>query len=328
MKRVVSVFLATVLAACASINVFAAGINVSTKSTEEKIVATYSEDKFSKDITSLMNESKNLTDSKDVIEQITIESESEKPVVALLKLEIPEDVAKNSGYSAIDYIDFRISSSDGTILFEETEARASSMNNRTLILGTLNNESENDTQIFNIRMSSNDKIKYSDLENSVSDIKWSLEVNADIDSAMNSVTNNEVSPSPQPTQKVLTITVGDKTDKEGNMLEKGVYVLFGNGACNIKSKDGSKNITFTLNPEEAKGKTVALEVGDTVVVTGDSNAKIQFGTPATASTTATPKPAKANPKTGDSTPIVAITVLAFIALSGILYGTFSKRKED
>ena len=98
--------------------------------------------------------------------------------------------------------------------------------------------------------------------------------------------------------------------------------------CNIKSKDGSKNITFTLNPEEAKGKTVALEVGDTVVVTGDSNAKIQFGTPATASTTATPKPAKANPKTGDSTPIVAITVLAFIALSGILYGTFSKRKED
>ena len=37
---------------------------------------------------------------------------------------------------------------------------------------------------------------------------------------------------------------------------------------------------------------------------------------------------KANPKTGDETPVTAVAIISLIAISGILFGTFAKRKED
>ena len=242
-------------------------------------------------------------------------------------MEITDDKAADTGYSAIDYIDLRISSRDGNILFEDNITRNTGINSRSVILGTFNESNENDVQLFNIRMSSNDRMKYADLANNVSDIKWSLEFNTDIEGVVNSISNSNKTPeaTPVPAEKMITINIGEKTDKANNLVAKGIYVLFGSGSCNITSKDGSKNITFDLKPEESNGKTVSLDSGDTVIVTGDANAKVQFGTPGGAATKA---PSKANPKTGDEAPLTAVVALALIASSGILFGVFCKRKED
>ncbi len=325
MKKIFSSILVVCIIVCTNICVFAADFKVTTPAASNAIEATYTDDKYSEDITSLVTEVLNLTDSKDVIQQLSIESNSDKPVIAVLKLEIADDKAFDTGYSAIDYIDFRISSRDGNILFEDNTTRSTSINERSIILGTFNESAQSDSQLFNIRMSSNDAIKYTDLSNSVSDIKWVLEFNTDVEGVVNSMSNAAQAPQATPalSQKVITINIGDKTDKANSLVAKGTYVLFGSGTCNITSKDGSKNITFSLNSEESKGKTVSLNSGDTVVITGDSNAKVQFGTPKNAATTS-----KTNPKTGDEAPLTAISVLATLAVLGMLFGVFYKRKED
>ncbi len=326
MKKIISSILVVCSIICTNICVLAADFKVTTPSASNAVEATYTDDKYSEDITPLITEVSNLTDSKDIIQQLSIESNSEKPVIAVLRLEIADDKAIDTGYSAIDYIDFRISSRDGNILFEDDTVRATSINKRNIILGTFNENDQSDTQIFNIRMSSNDAIKYNDLKNNVSDIKWILEFNTDIEGVINSTNKTEeaTNATPAPEQKIITINIGDKTDKENNLVSKGIYVLFGNGSCNITSKDGSKNITFTLNPDESKGKTVSLDSGDTVVVTGNSDAKVQFGTPKTTTAAAS----KANPKTGDEAPLTTISILAALAAFGMLFGVFYKRKED
>ncbi len=325
MKKIISSILIASFIICTNICVLAADFKATTPSASNAVEGTYTDDKYSEDITSLITEVLNLTDSKDVIQQLSIESNSDKPVIAVLKLEIADDKASDTGYSAIDYIDFRISSRDGNILFEDDATRSTSINERSIILGTFNESVQSDSQLFNIRMSSNDAIKYTDLKNSVSDIKWTLELNTDVEGVVNSMSTPTQTPetTPVPPQKVITINIGDKTDKANNLVAKGIYVLFGSGSCNITSKDGSKNITFSLNSDESKGKTVSLDSGDTVVVTGDSNAKVQFGTPKTAATTS-----KANPKTGDEAPLTAISTLAVLAVLGMLFGVFYKRKED
>lgn len=355
MKKIVSGILASALSVCSVMSVMAADFKISAPSVEVAVEDTYTEDVKTTDITALVTELSKLTDSKDVIQQITIDSNSDKPVLVTLKLSIPEEKKAEYGEGAktpVDYIDFRISSRDGNVLFEDDIDRAKNVYERTIILGILNNEGGSASELFNLRMSANENISASEMKGQLSDIAWSLEFNTNTDVAVATLAPDSTpttsqtdvpTATPAPTQKVITVTVADKTDKKNDKVAEGVYGLVGIGECTVKSEDGSKNITFTLKEADKDAKIVSLEKGDVITVTGGSDAKLKFidedtkaaavaasnnKTTATAKPKTTTAPIKSNPKTGDSSPVGAASAVAVLAAAGVIYAFYNRRKED
>ena len=100
MKKIVSGILASALSVCSVMSVMAADFKISAPSVEVAVEDTYTEDVKTTDITALVTELSKLTDSKDVIQQITIDSNSDKPVLVTLKLSIPEEKKAEYGEGA------------------------------------------------------------------------------------------------------------------------------------------------------------------------------------------------------------------------------------
>lgn len=170
--------------------------------------------------------------------------------------------------------------------------------------------------------------------------------------------------SPSTEEKTITIYCADETSKNYTQLKNqnakivapGAYKLVGEGNVLITNSDSNKKIETHLVPESKIDtvSTLPIAEGDIITVTG-TNPKISFKSPnstaasakpsaspkATATTkpTATPKATattapkateapKTNPKTGDATPIVGVSILGISALAAAAYVGISSKKKN
>lgn len=299
---------------------FAASVKVSVPNTEQAAEVTYEETAKSVDASLMVATSVlALTDTKDVVATIKVDSNSDKPVALKLDMSIPEEKIK-SGTTAIDYIDLKIENSDGATVYEDAEAREKGANNREVVLGIMNEDGKDDSQTYNIYMSAADGIKMTDLVNAPIDIVWNIEFDAD-EEVVALVKNSELGGVKG--GKTITISVDTATDKNGGKLAAGVYGFTGKGTCTIKSADGTKESTFALSEDEAKAKYVTVNKGDIITVTGDQDAKLLLLNQKTASDSS-----KTNPKTGDNAPITLAVAAAVLAMGVMIYAARTKKRED
>lgn len=316
MKKIVT-YLAALALMCSATSVMAADFKVSVPNTDKIVENIYDEEIETVDVTEMMTQVSKLTDSKDVIQQLAFESDSDAPVVVTLKLEIPEDKSAQ-GNTAIDYIDFKVVAADGSILFEDSEDREKGANSREVVLGILNETGEPASQVYDIYMSANDAMSMSELVSLPTDIKWTLVLNvAEKDEVLNE------------NQKTITVAVDKVTDKDGGKVAEGIYGLMGKGICTITSADGQKAVSFYLSENEAEAKYASLKKGDTIVVNGGADAKLQLiNPPAGATVTTQDTQTKENPKTGDNAPLTLVGAAAAAAMAMMVYTTRNRRKED
>lgn len=158
--------------------------------------------------------------------------------------------------------------------------------------------------------------------------------------------NPSVSPSATAGSKLISIAVTSK-EVEGDSVKPGTYKLIGKGNAVVTDEKGEKLSEIKLAEELAKAASVTIKEGDKVTLTGNQDAYIQFksavvatATPkatakvtakATSTAKATVKPtatAKANPKTGDTAPIVGVSVTAVIALAAALYILLTSKRKN
>ena len=316
MKKIVT-YLAAFALMCSTTSVMAADFKVSVPNTDSLVENIYDDTVESVDVTDMVSQVSKLTDSKNVIQQLALESDSDSPVIVTLKLDIPEDKIAQ-GKTAIDYIDFKVVASDGSILFEDGEEREKGVNSREVVLGILNETGEPASQVYDIYMSANDAMSMSELVNLPTDIDWTLVLN--------------VAEQPEvlgESQKTITVAVDNATDKDGGKVAEGIYGLMGKGTCTITSADGQKTVSFELSDKESEVKYASLKKGDTIVVVGGADAKIQFMSPPAGTTPATQDTTtKENPKTGDNAPLTFVGAAAVAAMAIMVYTTRNRRKED
>lgn len=157
-------------------------------------------------------------------------------------------------------------------------------------------------------------------------------------------------------EKIIEVKCTSKTqtDASSKVIKPGNYKIVGKGHLIVADSDGNIKLQNDLtSSKDSKGNGVAdsssivtaLKEGDTVTVTGASDAFIQFQSPnpsATAKTAAktTAKPTikptatstaspKKNPSTGDTAPIAAVASIAVLAIGVAAYiGISSKKKHQ
>ena len=181
-------------------------------------------------------------------------------------------------------------------------------------------------------------------------------------SASPAVQPAEVTPSPaaadQPSVKedkngVVTLAKGEYLC--GKDIEPGRYTMTGSGKVHVYTSEDVLKTTIALKDKDntsANGVdeyVINLQEGERIVVESDTKFTPYTASKATAtpratasakpsstsktSATATPKAAassndKSNPKTGDSAPIIGVSVLGIIALGAFAFLAIKKRKEN
>ena len=324
----------------------AAEYKITAPRTEQLREGTYEEELENIDVSMMMSTALlSLTDTKDVFTQIKVETKNDKPVVATLKIELPQDLIAE-GSSAVEYMDVKIVASDETVIFDETavektdEEATEDKNKQNILLGIMNEEGKDYEETFDIHISANDNIKLADVANKLTDVVWTIELNANDDVVAAAKKAAEADKEDEKPAKTIKITVDKATDKDGGKVAAGDYRLIGVGSCQIKTPEGKRDVSFTLSDKESEAVAVTLKEGDEIIISGGEDAKLQLLSPVkatqkpAASTTKTPTATKAptnkkaNPKTGDTSPVVRVSVAALMAMGAMVFAARSKKRED
>ena len=168
------------------------------------------------------------------------------------------------------------------------------------------------------------------------------------------VSNTPVAITPNVTAAPKEATLSTGTYIVGENIDSGRYLMSGNGGVKVYTKDGYLKSNIKLTTEDNSDtavKNYVINLLDNETVEVDGNVKLEPYTPskttpapvatakATAKTTQRPavtpkvtiKPAqslKANPKTGDSIPVFAVIMLAFLSIMAVAYIEYRKRKNN
>ncbi len=331
-------------------------------------------------INDVMVNLKNLTATKGVVQRIQIRS-TVTPVDCWLKLELPTEsaYALNGGESAVNYYSLKIDKviSEGTnkTIYDESVDSTELVDGAKLIhLGSIEDYNKAKTLDYEITVSVNKSVNTSTLADKPEDVQWKL-VYTDNEKAFEPTPAPEANVTAVPTdspkatanatsapsigdpnkpaaekhEKVISIAVTSKETKEDS-VKPGTYRLIGDGDVVITNVNGTRRAGYELSPEIDKAISVTVKEGETITLTGDESAYVQFKSPSVATTkptatpkvtakaTATPKAtlapkatvaatAKVNPKTGDSAPIVAVSSLAVLALAVVVYLLATSKKK-
>lgn len=154
-------------------------------------------------------------------------------------------------------------------------------------------------------------------------------------------------------EKIIEVscTAKKQDDENAKVIKPGNYKMVGNGHLIVADSDGNIKLQNDLTSKknssgngvaDSSSVITALKEGDTVTVTGTSDAFIQFQSPngttakpsatAKATTKPTTKPTaepKKNPTTGDNAPLALVGMVAVIAAVAAAYvGISSKKKKQ
>ena len=361
----------------------AAEYKISVPDSEQVQEGTYEEEIKTIDVSLMVSAAVlGITDTKSEFAQIKVESKSDKPVVATLKLELPEDKVAE-GESAIDYMDLKIATSDKTVVFDETEKKVKEetkdeqsnddeevketeeteetenkdKNKQEILLGIINEDGKDYTETFDIQISANKDIKLVDVTSKLTDVVWTVELNSkeDVVAAAKKVIENENDADADKPTKTINVTVDKTTEIDKGKLAAGEYTFNGIGKCTINTADGELYKAFNLSEKESEAESVTLKEGYEIIITGGEDAKLipkaktavtqkpsssttrntyttsRNTTPTTSRTSsnATKSAAsKANPKTGDNSVAVPVSVVALMAMAAMVYVVNSKKRED
>lgn len=397
MKKIFAMIMSIAMLASIASTTFAAGelsrVFVSTSKSSKSVSKTFpsgvKDTMEEESIQDMMTELKNLTATKDVVQDITINSVSATslPINYWIKLELPEKSGYSQAgtYSAIDYYSLKVTDSAGKVLYNDETAKAKTgQTTKSVNLGTLNNDKKrSETMTYKVYVSVNQDVNAAQLSDKPSEVTWNLAYTDDsklfeTTTAVSTAVPGSVVPvqtdapratataspatttAPTGTPAAKKIVVYATTDtNKSESIKPGTYRLVGSGHAVITDSTGSKKSEFDLKSAENTQAVTTLKEGDVLTVTGDSNAYVQFKAPtatatvkpsatakatvkptatakatkkpiATAKTTAKPTAtAKTNPKTGDTAPIVGVSVLAIMALGVVVYiGVTSKKKKN
>ena len=304
-----------------------------------------------------------------------------KPMEFRLVVTVPETAKdKKTEYAAVDYFTIdSIKLPGGKVIYSE-EPSVKGEKTKKILLGQIDKSTT-----YTLEISANSAIDKSKLDVQPKDVIWEVEytdaqsnftptaaptatpvlstvaptATASILPTVTPGVQASIVPTATPTavpEKIIEVKCTSKTqtDASSKVIKPGNYKIVGKGHLIVADSDGNIKLQNDLtSSKDSKGNGVAdsssivtaLKEGDTVTVTGASDAFIQFQSPnpsATAKTAAktTAKPTvkptatstaspKKNPSTGDTAPIAAVASIAVLAIGVAAYiGISSKKKHQ
>lgn len=267
-------------------------------------------------------------------------------------------------YSAIDYYNIKITDRDGNIIYsyEDDEKRDEHSTYKDMFLGLLNEKSSDKSNIYNLTISVNKDLNKSDIKSNAEKLDWSIVSDTYIEEPqVTPVPTEPVKETAAPTlasnqsdvkpdkNGVITLTKGEYIC--GKNIDPGRYTMTGSGKVHVYTSEGALKSTIALkdkNDGSANGVNeylINLLDGEKVAV--NSDIKFEPYTPSkatatpiatekaaksnTAKATATPKASdtgKTNPKTGDTAPVAAVSLIAVLAAAAFAFVEIKKRKSN
>ncbi len=350
MKKLIAASLAALFAAVSAAGVFAASSNVKIANSANKNVISFSyspdnQATITRDITAIMTNLKNLTDKNSITQEIKITSESvnAKPVKFYLRLETPQTQSKQlpaktaqtpvpQEYSAFDYYDILITTTDGEVVYNGKDAAKTSAEAqyKDMELLTLNyNDRASETKTYDITVSVNNDAKAQ--KKAAENLKWeivtdgytlrngatpspkpSLSPNPDASPSASETAQPAVTVSPVITQKPAGASLGTGSYIVGENLDAGRYELSGDGGVKVYTSDGylKSNVKLTTaDNSETAVKSYVVNLLDNEIVEVDGNVKLEPYTPVKTTPVPTLRPV-ATPKAAAVTtqrPVTAAT---------------------
>lgn len=368
MKKLLGSIMAVLTVLSLSLTAIAATSNISIKnnvSDSKPVSYSYDADKSGeivKSIKSLMTKLEDIGKQSSVVQTLTITSESANnaPVAFKLRLAIPEKAASDEKpeaiaatpspdeISALDYYNIKITDRDGNVIYtyEDDESAGGGETYKDMPLGTLNVSDSSENKIFNLTISVNKDMDKNSIADEAEKLDWQIVSDIAI------IPTEEAKPQTQSTPKADskdTVTLEKGEYICGKDIEPGRYTMTGNGKVHVYATDGALKSTIALKDKDDETSNGVAEyiinlaedekvvVDDVANFTPYSSAKAT-ATPkgtATPKATATPKTSattqptdKSNPKTGDSAPIIGVSILAIAALAGAALIVIKKKKEN
>lgn len=299
-KTVIAAVLCTAAAFASSLTAMAGTSDISVKnnSPQSKPVS-YSYDaesdaEVSKSIKSLMTKLDELERQDSVVQTLTVTSKSDggAPVNVKLRLSLPSAETGDGPSSpiaydaeALGYYDLKVTSSDGTVLYDGKDAPETYENigYRDINLGTVNETSDAENKIFNVTISVNkDMKKYA---NTAEKLDWSIvtsaggvsptpppetENAADTEQSENDAPSAQVTaaptsvPSATPLSENPVINAGNYV--VGHDIPAGRYTMTGSGKVHVYTDEGILRMTIAM---KYKGDNSANGVDEYVLTVKD-----------------------------------------------------------
>ena len=299
-KTVIAAVLCAAAAFASSLTAMAGTSDISVKnnSPQSKPVS-YSYDaesdaEVSKSIKSLMTKLDELERQDSVVQTLTVTSKSDggAPVNVKLRLSLPSAETDDGPTSpltydaeALGYYDVKVTSSDGTVLYDGKDAPETYENigYRDINLGTVNETSDAENKIFNVTISVNKDLKK--YAKTAEKLDWSIvtsaggvsttpppetENAADTEKSENDAPSSRVTaaptsvPSAAPLSENSVINAGNYV--VGHDIPAGRYTMTGSGKVHVYTDEGILRMTIAL---KHKGDNSANGVDEYVLTVKD-----------------------------------------------------------